>query len=141
MKKVTKLMVILLIVACCITVIPQGKSYAKDVSVGSIASGIKPTDPAEKNYSDLAKVVGKIMAFLQIASGLTSVVVIAFVGFELITTMPETRKKIIQKMFPIVIGIVLVFGATSIGKFIMSVTGNTGSLNTYDRTQVVQNGE
>ena len=66
---------------------------------------------------------------------------IAFLGFELITSMPETREAIKKKMFPIIIGIMLVFGATSIASFIISVNGGSSSLNTYDRTQVVQNGE
>lgn len=141
MRKITKLMVIFLIILCSIIVIPKSKVCAAEVSVGDIAFGIKATNPAEKNYSDLSNVVGKILGFLQIASGLTSVIMIAFIGFKLITTMPNARGELKEKLFPILIGIVLVFGATSIGKFIISVTGNTGSLNTYDRTQVVQNGE
>jgi type IV secretory pathway VirB2 component (pilin) len=37
--------------------------------------------------------------------------------------MPETREAIKKKMFPIIIGIMLVFGATSIASFIISVNG------------------
>lgn len=122
MKKIIKLMIIFLIILCSIIVIPKSQVCAADVSVGDIALGIKATDPAEKNYSDLSNVVGKIMAFLQIASGLTSVIMIAFIGFKLITTTPDVRGELKGKLFPILIGIILVFGATSIAKFIISVT-------------------
>ena len=88
-----------------------------------LLKGIRPTDPTEDKYSDLAEVVGKILGFLQIASGITTVIMIAFLGFELITSMPETREAIKKKMFPIIIGIMLVFGATSIASFIISLNG------------------
>ena len=147
MKKAEKILIIFMIIICSFVIIPQSEVRADDeakeesISVSGIVKGIRPTDPTEDKYSDLAEVVGKILGFLQIASGITTVIMIAFLGFELITSMPETREAIKKKMFPIIIGIMLVFGATSIASFIISVNGGSSSLNTYDRTQVVQNGE
>jgi hypothetical protein len=147
MKKAEKMLIIFMIIICSFVIIPQSEVRADDeakeesISVSGIVKGIRPTDPTEDKYSDLAEVVGKILGFLQIASGITTVIMIAFLGFELITSMPETREAIKKKMFPIIIGIMLVFGATSIASFIISVNGGSSSLNTYDRTQVVQNGE
>ena len=147
MKKAEKMLIIFMIIICSFVIIPQSEVRADDeakeesISVSGIVKGIRPTDPTEDKYSDLAEVVGKILGFLQIASGITTVIMIAFLGFELITSMPETREAIKKKMFPIIIGIMLVFGATSIASFIISVNWGSSSLNTYDRTQVVQNGE
>ena len=143
MKKAEKMLIIFMIIICSFVIIPQSKVEAADgsISVSGIVKGLRPTDPTEDKYSDLAKVVGQILGFLQVASGITTVIMIAFLGFELITSMPETREAIKKKMFPIIIGIMLVFGATSIASFIISVNGGSSSLNTYDRTQVVQNGE
>lgn len=147
MRKAEKMLIIFMIIICSFVIIPQSEVRADDeakeesISVSGIVKGIRPTDPTEDKYSDLAEVVGKILGFLQIASGITTVIMIAFLGFELITSMPETREAIKKKMFPIIIGIMLVFGATSIASFIISVNGGSSSLNTYDRTQVVQNGE
>lgn len=147
MKKAEKMLIIFMIIICSFVIIPQSEVRADDeakeesISVSGIVKGIRPTDPTEDKYSDLAEVVGKILGFLQIASGITTVIMIAFLGFELITSMPETKEAIKKKMFPIIIGIMLVFGATSIASFIISVNGGSSSLNTYDRTQVVQNGE
>ena len=101
MRKAEKMLIIFMIIICSFGIIPQSK--------------VEATDGAE--------VVGKILGFLQIASGITTVIMIAFLGFELITSMPETREAIKKKMFPIIIGIMLVFGATSIASFIISVNG------------------
>ena len=127
MRKAEKMLIIFMIIICSFVIIPQSEVRADDeakeesISVSGIVKGIRPTDPTEDKYSDLAEVVGKILGFLQIASGITTVIMIAFLGFELITSMPETREAIKKKMFPIIIGIMLVFGATSIAKFIISV--------------------
>jgi type IV secretory pathway VirB2 component (pilin) len=129
MKKAEKMLIIFMIIICSFVIIPQSEVRADDeakeesISVSGIVKGIRPTDPTEDKYSDLAEVVGKILGFLQIASGITTVIMIAFLGFELITSMPETREAIKKKMFPIIIGIMLVFGATSIASFIISVNG------------------
>ena len=94
MRKAEKMLIIFMIIICSFGIIPQSKVEATDgsISVSGIVKGIRPTDPTEDKYSDLAEVVGKILGFLQIASGITTVIMIAFLGFELITSMPETRE-------------------------------------------------
>ena len=64
-----------------------------------------------------------MLGFLQIAAGLLSIVMIAFVGFNYITATPDVKKELQTKMLPIVIGLVLVFGAVSVARFILGVVG------------------
>lgn len=121
MKKIVNMLIIMLMI-CGFIILPQGQVRAAgETTVSGIVKGIRPIDPTEDKYSDLAKVVGKIIGFLQIASGITTVIMVAFLGFELITSMPEVRGEIKKKMLPMIIGIMLVFGATSIANFIISV--------------------
>ena len=142
MKNMVKILVIFIIVISCCIVIPQNQVNAAERTVSGIVKGMKAVEPTEGKYSDLAGVVGKILSFLQIAAGITTVIVVAFLGFELMTDTPaDTKEAVKKKLFPVLIGIILVFGATSIASFIISVNGGTSSSTTYDRTQVVQNGE
>ena len=70
------------------------------------------------------KTLGKILGFLEVASGITAIVVIAFLGFQyIVSTPPNMKNEAKNKMLPIVIGVVLVFGAVSIAKFILGVAG------------------
>jgi hypothetical protein len=86
MKKAEKMLIIFMIIICSFVIIPQSEVRADDeakeesISVSGIVKGIRPTDPTEDKYSDLAEVVGKILGFLQIASGITTVIMIAFLG-------------------------------------------------------------
>lgn len=121
MKKIVNMLIIMIMI-CGFIILPQGQVRAAgETTVSGIVKGIRPIDPTEDKYSDLAEVVGKIIGFLQIASGITTVIMVAFLGFELITSMPEVRGEVKKKMLPMIIGIMLVFGATSIANFIISV--------------------
>lgn len=78
----------------------------------------------QHNAADgLATVIGKLLGFLQVASGIVAVLMIAIVGFNYIISTPEVKDEMKKKMLPIIIGIVLVFGATSVAKFLIGVAG------------------
>ena len=87
----------------------------------TVSGTIKKVTPIDSlDYTELQKTAGYILGFLQIASALTSVVMIAFTGFKLVmetnpTVLEETKKT----MIPIVLGMVMTFGAVSIAKFII----------------------
>ena len=66
----------------------------------------------------------KILALLQIASALITVVVLAFTVFNYITSQDaEMKSEIKKRMLPILIGLVLVFSATTVTRFILAVVG------------------
>lgn len=89
----------------------------------TISGTIKDVSPSyidSSNYTELQTTIGYVLGFLQIASGLTAVIMIAFTGFKLIFEVnPKVVEETKKTMFPIVFGIVLTFGAVSIAKFII----------------------
>lgn len=120
--KVMRKIVCLLIIGLVLCGICSG--YEVQASTPSeIVKSISPEDPDGSDFSGINKIIGKLLGFLQVASGLTAVIVIAFTGFEYITATPNVKNQMKEKMFPIVIGIVLVFGAVSIANFLISVAG------------------
>ncbi len=123
MKTFSKIFAILMIAVCTMVIMPKNMSYAAGTgsSAGSAIDGISAEGSAD--VSKLQGVIGKLLGFLQIASGLVAVLMIAITGFNYIVSTPTVKEEMKKTMLPIIIGIVLVFGATSIAKFIIGVAG------------------
>lgn len=119
MKKVIKVSIILIILLTEIFVFPS--NFVRAETVSNVVGGMAPSTVNPTYYSNLQTVIGMILGFLQIASGLTTVIMVAFLGFKFLTETPEVKGQVKEKFLPIIIGIVLVFGATSISKFIIGV--------------------
>lgn len=119
MKKMKNILIILIIALIAICILPQ--SEVKAATVSGIVGNISPTNVPKSNYSGLQTVIGTILGFLQVASGLTSVIMIAFLGFKLLTETPEVKGQVKDRFLPIVIGLVVVFGAVSISRFVIGV--------------------
>ena len=103
------------------TSVVEGTPGTDGTSVGSLVGTITPKDVNSTDYEGFQKTLGTILGFFQIASALTSVIMFAFLGFKmLLEPSPETKKDVREKFKPIILGIVVVFGATSIARFIIA---------------------
>lgn len=129
MKTVYKVFAILMIAVSMFVIMPDNMSFATDDAGSTAITAINKvkdntsSDKASAAADGLAGVVGKLLGFLQIASGIIAVLMIAIVGFNYIISTPEVKDEMKKKMLPIIIGIVLVFGATSVAKFLIGVVG------------------
>ncbi len=122
MKTMYKVLAILIIAVSMLVIMPDNMSLAATAAdAGSAIDGIQVTGGGD--VSKLQSVIGKLLGFLQVASGIIAVLMIAITGFQYIVETPEVKSEIKKKMLPIIVGIVLVFGATSIAKFIIGVAG------------------
>lgn len=95
---------------------------------GDISSMVKATNPGESDVTTsignemASNVIKKVLALLQLSSALIAVVVIALTGFKYVfDNNIEVKNEMKQKMLPIVIGLMLVFSATTVAKFLMGV--------------------
>lgn len=127
MKILQKILVVLLIAMCVSIVMPRAVVNA-DGAIGAIGQ-IQPTNDTT-GTEGFVKVVNNLLGFLQIASGLIAVVMIAVTGFRYIIETPEMKNELKKSMVPIIVGILLVFFATSIAKFFIGIfssgDGNSG---------------
>lgn len=128
MKTMYKIFAVLLIAVSMFVVMPDNMSFAA-TSTGTAAIGaiekITPDQDAAGTAATkgLTDVIARLLGFLQIASGVIAVLMIAIVGFNYIISTPEIKDEMKKKMLPIIVGIVLVFGATSVAKFLIGVVG------------------
>ena len=127
MKKCIKILIILIIIQISYILVTPNLVKAMDDGGGgadptiSGAMGlVSPSYVEPSNYSELQTTIGYILGFLQIASGLTSVVMIAFTGFKFIfEENPDVKAETKKSGLPIIIGFVMTFSAVSIAKFIL----------------------
>lgn len=121
MKILQKVLIVLLIAMCVVTFMPQvvraDASGAAKNAIESISANYSDTNGTTK----MTSVVGNLLGFLQIASGLIAVVMIAATGFRYIIETPEMKNELKKSMIPIIVGILLVFFATSIARFFISI--------------------
>lgn len=137
MKKLRKIMLMLTIASCLFAIASPNVSFA-----GKVSSEIEDVEVTPAEAGDLTTTIGKVLGFLQVAAGLTAVVVIALTGFNYITAETAGMKdELKRKMLPIVIGIVLVFGATSVSRFIVGSieTSKTQTNNRWWRNILSEN--
>ena len=123
MKTVNKILAILVIAICTLTIMPKNTALAAGSSAKNIVGGVNASIPDDGYATDLQTTISKLLGFLQVASGLVAILMIAIVGFNYIVSTPEVKDEMKKKLLPIIIGIVLVFGATSIAKFLIGVAG------------------
>lgn len=122
MKTVYKVFAILMIAVSMFVIMPNNMCFADATNAISKVENEAKSDNATTAAEGLASVIGKLLGFLQVASGIVAVLMIAIVGFNyIISTPPEVKDEMKKKMLPIIIGIVLVFGATSVAKFLIGV--------------------
>ena len=117
MKTVYKVFAILMIAVSMFVIMPNNMCFADATNAISKVENEAKSDNATTAAEGLASVIG----FLQVASGIVAVLMIAIVGFNYIISTPEVKDEMKKKMLPIIIGIVLVFGATSVAKFLIGV--------------------
>ena len=121
MKTIQKILLVLLIAMTVFVIMPQNVFASKvEDAIGKVdASNVKV-----EGEDDFAGVVSNILAFLQVASGLVAVIMIAYTGFRYIVETPEMKEKLKKDMIPIVVGILLVFFAVSIANFFVGIFSN-----------------
>ena len=128
MKTISKVLVMLMISVIAFVIMPNNAAFAGSSSKGGgspvdVVSNVSAETPSDTYSGSLSGTIGKLLGFLQVASGLVAILMIAIVGFNYIISTPDVKEEMKKKMLPIIIGLVLVFGAVSIAKFILGVAG------------------
>lgn len=113
-----RILIILIMIICIIGFMPQNISNANTIQ--DISQSFEAKDNDKVSYTSLTDIIGKLLGFLQIATGLISVVIIATTGYSyIVTTPPDLKGELKRKMLPVILGLMLVFSAVSIAKFIV----------------------
>ena len=130
LQKISIIFIIAIIASLTLGTVSTNVSMAESESAAA-ASSAKVTDAMnavnageidENTASNITSVANKVLTFLQIAAGVFAIIMIAVTGFRyIIEPAADVKKELKNGMLPIIVGILLVFFATSIAKFIVNV--------------------
>ena len=129
MKYIFKIRFIFVIFMSMLFVMPDEYmlvSVGETMTYGSLLDASKPqeTDIAKISTTGVKGIVKKILGFVRVASALMSILVIAFAGFQYIVAADaEMKNEMKKKMLPLIIGLILVFSASTITYFLLGVVG------------------
>lgn len=128
MKNVIKIFAIFLLICSIYIIFPNNTSNAVTDWSGVIDKTKPSTSTVsniENNASGIVTIIKILLRFLQVASALISVLVIAFTGFNYIMASDaDMKSEMKKKMLPLIIGLICVFSASSIASFLIGVTGS-----------------
>lgn len=123
MNKTLKLFSILaMVVVMLSTSASMVFAAAPDTStiIGNIDSGITADTKAA---SELTTMAGKVIGLIQIASAVAAVILIAVFGFKFILGSANEKADYQKSFIPLIVGVVVVFAATSIAKLLFGLIG------------------
>ena len=124
MKMIARILIVMIIALGVITIVPQNvvRAAGEEEIIGQINPG-DVQDPGDAT-NKLTRLAANVLKFLQIASAIAAVIMIAVTGFRYVIEAPEVKAELKTNMLPIIIGIVLVFFATSIARFFIGIFSN-----------------
>ena len=119
--KIFAIMIMAMCIVCTTTqVIFAGDKPDTSGIVDNIDGNITANTEAAGSLTALA---GKIVGLVQIASAVAAVVLIAVFGFKFILGSAQEKSDYQKSFIPLIVGVVVVFAATSIAKLLFGLIG------------------
>lgn len=113
LKIVMTIVMAIFVLATCSQAVFAAADYINDITV------VEPS-----NVSDLQSIAGKVLGLIQVASAVLAVVLIAVFGFKFIMGSANEKADYQKSFVPLIVGVVVVFAATSIAKLLFSTFTN-----------------
>jgi len=108
LKIVSVLMMAVMMIMVATPVFASGKTVDPSTTLGSV-SATTPTDT-----SNILSLVNKILGFLQWAAIIGGVLIITILGIKYMMGSLEEKAEYKKSMIPLIVGIIVVMGATTI---------------------------
>ncbi len=111
---------ILTVVMMAVMIIFTVHNFSQAASASSIVDGIKP-DSSTVDTTDISTMAGKVLGIIQVATAILAVILIAVFGFKFVLGSAQEKADYQKSFIPLIVGVVVVFAASSIAKMIFSI--------------------
>ena len=118
MKKVMKIFAILIVT---LVIINSSTPISFGAGDPPVVKGPDLSLVHDSTAGKLETVSGKIIGFLQLTSAIAAVVLISVFGFKFILGSANEKAEYQKSFIPLIIGVVVVFAATSIAKLLFGI--------------------
>lgn len=115
MKKVTKILTIVLLVAMIVL------SVSEVFAAGGLITNIEVASNTTVNMGTLPQTIGKVIAYIRNAAIIIGVVIIIILGIKYMLGSVEEKAGYQKSFVPLIVGIIVVMAATSIASFLFSL--------------------
>ncbi len=116
MKKVTKILTVVLLIA--MIVLSVSEVFAASGLISNIETAVNDSNV---DMGSLPNTVGKVIAYIRNASILVGVIILIILGVKYMIGSVEEKAGYQKSFVPLVIGIIVVMAATSIASFLFSI--------------------
>ena len=118
----SKTLKILAIIVMAIVVLSASSQMVFGIDLDSVVQGVNDNIQGDTGAAtDLTKVAGKVVGLIQIASAVLAVILVAVFGFKFILGSANEKADYQKSFIPLIVGIVVVFAATSIAKLLFGI--------------------
>ena len=122
MKKSLKIFAIILMAMLVVFSVSTSSYASAGSSAGSIIEKITPDSNGIK-ADDMTKIAGRVLGLLQMVSAILAVILIAYLGFKMVLGSANEKADVQKQFIPLIIGVTIVFAATSIAKLLLGIMG------------------
>lgn len=123
MKTIYKILIYAVLILSIFNIFEVKFSYATSIESDIEGFEANIADEMVHKTASLRDVANRFLGFLRIVSILLLVLMIASTGYRYIVATPDVKKEIKDKMLPIIIGLICVYGAIQIASFFLSAMG------------------
>lgn len=120
MKKSLKIFAVVLI-AMLVVFSVSTFSYAD--SAKDVVTGIN-ANMTGIDSSGMKSIAGRVLGLLQIVSAILAVILIAYLGFKMVLGSANEKADVQKQFIPLIIGVTIVFAATSIANLLLGIMGS-----------------
>lgn len=124
MNKTLKLLAVMIMAMVVVSISTTVAFAAEAPDTSTIIGNINTNITADTDAaSELTTMAGKIIGLIQIASAVAAVILIAVFGFKFILGSANEKADYQKSFIPLIVGVVVVFAATSIAKLLFGLIG------------------
>lgn len=120
MKKSLKIFAVVLM-AMLVVFSVSTFSYAD--SAKDVVTGINANMTGIES-NGMKSIAGRVLGLLQIVSAILAVILIAYLGFKMVLGSANEKADVQKQFIPLIIGVTIVFAATSIANLLLGIMGS-----------------
>lgn len=120
MKKSLKIFAVVLM-AMLVVFSVSTFSYAD--SAKDVVTGIN-ANMTGMDSNGMKSIAGRVLGLLQIVSAILAVILIAYLGFKMVLGSANEKADVQKQFVPLIIGVTIVFAATSIANLLLGIMGS-----------------
>lgn len=118
MKKLVSILMMAIMMVMVATPVFASDTKANSLQFSTVVNNLKPTTPT--NTTDVMTVVSNVLGFIQWAAIIGGIIIISVLGIKYMMGSLEEKAEYKKSLIPLIVGIVVVMGATSIASILFN---------------------